>query len=58
MEEKAKKTTRKANLFEAMLSLLFLIAIMAVGIIVWSRPPYPDVHRRGRRGFDGAVAGL
>ena len=40
MEEKAKKTTRKANLFEAMLSLLFLIAIMAVGIIVFGVDPH------------------
>ena len=40
MEEKAKKTTRKANLFEAMFSLLFLIAIMAVGIIVFGVDPH------------------
>ena len=40
MEEKARKTTRKANLFEAMLSLLFLIAIMAVGIIVFGVDPH------------------
>ncbi len=40
MEEKARKTPRKANLFEALISLGGLIAIMAVGILVFGVDPH------------------
>ena len=40
MEEKARKTPRKANLFEALISLGGLIAIMAVGILGFGVDPH------------------